>query len=346
MEGLKNFIEVIKNKDAVEFFIFAGVLASFIILSSLFAKIIMKCFKIKPEKLEKNSKIYGIIKFIWIITGLYIAIVIFSLPEQWMYMVRKIYKLIMIYSITRLSAQLVMPSTKFFEKFRDDKDSKNEHTIHFGIKFFRAIIYVIGAFIFIAELGYDLSGLITGLGIGSVVIALAAQDLAKNMFGGFAILTDKTFVIGDTIEVNGTFGTVEDISFRTTRIRKLDDTIATVPNSKLADSEIINWTKLKKRRIDCELKLGFDITQKQINDLIKKIGFELQKNKDIIKDSIRIYFSDIDHDGYKISLYAYTNIVDYDEYLEFINTVNSSIVSLLEKEDIDLVYPTQNVKLK
>ena len=343
MEEFKNFLEVMKTKDVVDYMIAVGVILAFILLSSLFAKIVMKLLKIRPGKLERKSKLYALTKFIWIVSGIYIAILLFKLPQPWMYSITKIYKLIIIYGLTRLVAQFVRPSTKFFEKFSGSENGKNERAIEFGVKFVRGIIYVVGAFIAIAEIGYDLSGLVTGLGIGSVVIALAAQDLAKNMFGGFAILTDKTFIIGDTIEVKGIYGTVEDISFRTTRIRKIDDTVVTVPNSVLADSEIINWNKIKRRRYDCSLKVGFDKKQKEINDIIKKLSFEFQKNKEIIDKSARVYFAGIEQDGYKIAIYMYTKVTNYDDYLEFINNINSSIIEVLDKENVKLIYPTYHI---
>ena len=334
MKKLLDCIEYIKAKEIVEILIAVGVLVGFIILSSIFAKIIMKCFKIKSDKFTKKTKIYKISKFIWIISGTYISLLILQLPSDFMAIVTKIFKLALIYGVTRFCANLVRPNTKLFTKIKEsEKNTSNEHTMNFAVKFIRGIIYVIGAFIFI-----------TGLGIGSVVLALAAQDLAKNLFGGFAILSDKTFVIGDTIEVKGVYGTVEDITFRTTRIRKLDNTVITMPNSVLADSDIINWNKIQKRRYDCDLKVSLQMSQKQINDIIKKLAFELQKNKDIIKNSIRVYFSDIEKDGYNIKIYLYTNIIDYDEYIEFINNVNSQILALLEHENVKLIYPTIQIE--
>ncbi len=345
MKKVLDCIEYIKAKEIVEILIAVGVLVGFIILSSIFAKIIMKCFKIKSDKFTKKTKLYKISKFIWIISGTYISLIILQLPSDFMAIVTKIFKLALIYGVTRFCANLVRPNTKLFTKIKEsEKNTTNEHTMNFAVKFIRGIIYVIGAFIFISELGYDLSGLITGLGIGSVVLALAAQDLAKNLFGGFAILSDKTFVIGDTIEVKGVYGTVEDITFRTTRIRKLDNTVITMPNSVLADSDIINWNKIQKRRYDCDLKVSLQMSQKQINDIIKKLAFELQKNKDIIKNSIRVYFSDIEKDGYNIKIYLYTNIIDYDEYIEFVNNVNSQILALLEHENVKLIYPTIQIE--
>lgn len=346
MERINEVIESIKSKEIVDIVIAVGILVLFIFFSSIFAKIIMKSLKIRPDRLSKKSKIYKISKFIWIIAGTYISLLILRLPQNFMAVITKIFKLSMIYGITRLLANIVRPNAKMLNKMRNNSENEaNEHTMNFVIKFIRGIIYVIGSFIFISELGYDLSGLITGLGIGSVVLALAAQDLAKNLFGGFAILTDKTFSVGDSIEVKGVFGTVEDITFRTTRIRKLDNTVITMPNSVLADSDIINWNKIEKRRYDCELKLSLEMTQLKINEIRNKIIEELEKNKDVINESVRAYFGEIAKDGYVINIYLYTSITNYDEYIEFVNNINSQIIALLENKHIKLINPTYDINL-
>ena len=345
MEKINEVIESVKTKEIVDIGIAVGSLVLFIFLSSIFAKIIMRCLKMNPNRLSKKSKVYKMLKFIWIISGTYVSLLILRLPQDFMAIITKIFKLSMIYGLTRLCANLVRPSSKILSRVKEDDDDANEHTINFAIKFVRGIIYVIGAFIFISELGYDLSGLITGLGIGSVVLALAAQDLAKNLFGGFAILTDKTFSVGDTIEVKGVFGTVEDITFRTTRIRKLDDTVITMPNSILADSDIINWNKIEKRRYDCELKLSLEMPQIEINKIKSNVINVLEENENVIKGSVRAYFSEISKDGYIIKIYLYTSITNYDEYIEFINNINSQIISVLEHKNVKLINPTYDINL-
>lgn len=346
MDKIKELVEAVKSKEMLDIIIAVSIFVVFFILSSIFAKIIMKCFKIKPDKLAKRSRLYKILKFIWDISGTYISLLTLNLPADFMQVITKIFKLILIYCTTRAVALCIQPDTKLFLKVKERRNTENEHTVKFLAKFIRGIIYIIGTFIFISELGYDLSGLITGLGISSVVLALAAQDLAKNLFGGFAIITDKTFVIGDTIEVKDVYGVVEDITFRTTKIRKLDNTVITMPNSILADSNIINWNKVKNRRYDCEFKLALETTKKEINDIMKKLLFELKKEKNIDSNSVRVYFSGLEEDGYKIKIYLYTKIKDYDEYIKFVSDTNSNIIALLETENIKLIYPTYDVHVK
>lgn len=317
----------------------------FILFSTFFARIIIKIFNIRLEKGTKKSKVYKSSRFVFCILGVYISLRILNLPTQFMDIVNKIFKLILIFEITKIVANIIDNNSKIFNKLKENEDIKNENTIKIIIKAIRCVIYVIGVFIFIAELGYDLSGLVTGLGIGSVVIALAAQDLAKSILGGLSILLDKTFVIGDSIEVKGIFGTVEDITFRTTRIRKVDNSIIVMPNSVLVDSDIINWNKLQKRRYETKLRLSLDTTPEKVNNLCNIMQKELENMPNIINDTLRVYFSEIQQDCLLLMVYLYTSITDYDEYIKFINNLNLKILSILDKEKVKLIYPAQDINI-
>ena len=105
----------------------------------------------------------------------------------------------------------------------------------FSFKIIRGVIYVVAIFIIIANLGIDISGLIAGLGLGGVIITLAAQDTAKNLIGGVVIFLDKPFVVGDWIQMDTFEGTVEDITFRSTRVRTFENSVVNIPNSVIAN---------------------------------------------------------------------------------------------------------------
>ena len=97
------------------------------------------------------------------------------------------------------------------------------------------------------EFNYDIGGIATGLGLTGAVVALAAQDIVKQIFAGLTIFIDKPFEIGDWVEVGDISGTVEDITIKSTKIRTIEDTVVTVPNDTMTSSSIINWGKIKKR---------------------------------------------------------------------------------------------------
>ena len=343
MEKVEEIIQTIKANQPMDLAIALGILILFILISSGFAKLIMRIFKIKVEKGTKKSNIYKSLKFVWIITGIYISLRILNLSADITAIITKIFKLILIYNITKIIAFLIEPNSKIFNKINENKNIKNDNTIKVIVKFARGIIYIIGAFIFISELGYDLSGLVTGLGIGSVVIALAAQDFAKSILGGLSITLDKPFEIGDSIEVKGTAGIVENITFRSTRLRKFDNSVMTIPNSVIADADIINWNKIEKRRFETKLKVSLNMMPQQIDSLTQKIQQELENIPYVINDTARVYFSEIKSDGLVLTIYLYTTITDYDEYMKFANDLNLKILSILEHQNVKLIYPAYDI---
>lgn len=176
-----------------------------------------------------------------------------------------------------------------------------------------------------------------------VIVALAAQDIAKNLFGGIAIILDKPFTVGDWINTGKYEGTIEDITFRSTRIRTVDNSIVTIPNSTLSNEIIANWSKLEKRRMDISLRVPLETKSEDLERLTKKTEFMLKNNKHIIENSVQISINKINDDHIEISIFMYTDIVEYNEFLKFKQEINISILKVLESEKIKLAYPGRNV---
>lgn len=341
METIKNMIEVIQNKDIIEILISLIILAIFLVFSSTFAKILTKLFKVKSNYI-KESPIYKNLKLILIVLGVFFSMLFLQLPVDFMNTFNKIIKIILIILLTKLFADCIDPQMVIMKRiFKDNQ--KGEGSVRFITKFARGLIYAIGIFIIIDEVGYDLSGIITGLGLSGVVIALAAQDIAKNLFAGFAILSDKTFVVGDYIELEKIAGNIEDISFRTTRIRTMDNSLVTIPNSTLSDGKVINWSKNVKRKYEFNLRFKLNSNISTLKEISNRIKFVLKTNKDIIQDNINVNFTEILEDSVVLNIYFYTNIVEYREFLKFKSDINMIILSMLEKENVELAYPTQVV---
>ena len=208
------------------------------------------------------------------------------------------------------------------------------------------ILYIIAGFMIIADLGYDLSGLITGLGLSSVVIALAAQELAENLLSGFAIITDKPFEIGDYIQVGNHAGTVEEIKFRSTKIRTAENAVVTIQNSKIVSESVVNVSKIDKRRVDLNLRLPLDITASQISELIESIKLVLYSNTEVIANSLQVNVGEITDDAITISIYFFVNIIEFTEFLKFKTKANLSVMKLLEDKKVKLAYPSTNIYMK
>lgn len=206
-------------------------------------------------------------------------------------------------------------------------------------------VYIVAGFLIISELNYDISSLVTGLGLTSVVIALAAQDLVESLLSGMAIASDKPFVTGDFVKIGEYEGTVTEIKFRCTRIRTIDDTIVTIQNSTITSSEVVNYTKMTKRRHDIVLNLPLETKSEVLENLTVKLKSILEAEEDINDNSVRIYFDNVDSGGIKLKIYLYTPIVNYDDFLEFKTKVNLIVIKTLEMENIRISYPGKDVYL-
>ena len=138
-------------------------------------------------------------------------------------------------------------------------------------------------------------------------------------------MSDKPFLVGDWIEVGLNQGTVVEMSFRCTKIQTSDNSVVTIQNSVFTTNNVINWSRMKQRRYQLNIKLPLETNADQIEKIVNKIKFVLNNNNDIEKDTIQVNFDTIGLDSMNIIIYMYTNIVDYSNYLAFRENVNESI---------------------
>ena len=250
MEQIINIIESIKALQIIDVIVAICLIILFKVLSPSISYVIIKLFKFnsKGKRAIKESAFYKPLKVFFIILGIYLAIVFLRGPlqinEQVMDIVTKAFQMISVIEIAVGLANSFTSKTILGKKLRKSLSEKMDDTVfEFVLKIVRVLIYIIAIFLVLTILEINLTGLIAGLGLGGVIVTLAAQDTAKNLFGGAMIFVDKPFAVGDWIQVDNYEGTIEDITFRTTRIRTFENSILNVPNSKIADSAVINWSK-------------------------------------------------------------------------------------------------------
>ena len=176
--------------------------------------------------------------------GLYIGVAISELPERYVFYISKAIHIIVILSITIATANL---SGKIFKDYIQKSELPLPTTgLAYGI--LKGTILIIGFLIILSILGISITPLITALGIGGLAVALALQDTLANLFAGINILLEKSIRVGDFVRLEtGQEGYVEDITWRTTRIRMLPNNMVVIPNSKLSQSIITNYYLPEKR---------------------------------------------------------------------------------------------------
>lgn len=352
MEFINEILDFFKSltfENIIDIGIGLAIIVFFKIFSSSLAYIIVKMFKfkIKDKKKIKENGFYKPLKTFFMLLGIYIGFMVLKLPENIFNIITKIFKICTIILVAKGFANLFDSHSETFAKIGAKLHiDGNDTTINFFSKVAKALVYVIAGFILISELGYDLGGLATGLGISSVVIALAAQDIAKSFLAGISIISDRPFEIGDFILVGTYSGTVEDITFRTTRIRDAENQVIVLPNSMLTTANIINATKREKRRFYLLLTLELDTPLEKVADLNENIKLALNTHPNITKESIRVFFENISINGIDISINFYTDITDSAEFMKFKEEINYTLLDMINQANIKIAYPSQSIYMK
>ena len=326
---------------------------AFWMLSKGIAFLIIKTIKIKekdPKKIYKSSFYQPLVDFIRV-TGMYLAIMFvrrkINISDHVMLWITKSFRILVSIIFARGCARAFSTKSSLISNIkRRSKRKVDESMLKAILRVIRAVIYVGTAILIITELGYNLNGLIAGLGVGGVIVTLAAQDTAKNLFGGAVIFLDKPFSVGDWIEVDKFEGTVEEITFRSTRIRTFENSVVNIPNAKMSDASVINWSKMEKRRYRTRLYLDLNTPLEKVEILIEKIKKILLKHEQIEDDSIIVKFEEIVDNGIEIMISSYTDSVDFETYLQEREIINYKIMQIVREENIKLAENAQIIHVK
>ncbi len=190
------------------------------------------------------------------------------------------------------------------------------------------------------------TSLIAGLGVGGLAIALAAQDTLKNFFGSLVILADKPFGLGDRIVVDGHDGPVEEVGFRSTRIRTLDGHLVTIPNGEMANRTILNIGKRPYIRRLSNLSIPFDTPPDKIRRAVEIIQ-EILKDHEGMRPEFppRVHFNDFNTASLNIIMIYWYHPPNYWDFVAFNERINQAILTQFNAEGIEFAFPAQTVYL-
>ena len=211
----------------------------------------------------------------------------------------------------------------------------------------RAVVIAIGAIYLLRALsGKPLSALLAGLGIGGIAIALAAQDTLKNFFGSIMIMLDKPFSVGQRVLVENYDGVVEDIGFRSTRVRTLTGHLVTVPNEKMATNAIENIGRRPHIRRLTNITITYDTPPDKVERALEIIREILDNHEGMHPDfPARVYFNEFNDASLNIMVIYWYHPADYWAYVEFSEKVNLKIMRAFEKEGIEFAFRTTTTYL-
>ena len=223
----------------------------------------------------------------------------------------------------------------FLPQKNDEREGSRLALIRFASALLTVVVVAFIVIIVITELGYNVTALVTGLGLGGLTIALAAKDAAANFFGGAVIVTERPFEIGDSIKTDVIEGTVIDINMRATTVRNASGSYTVVPNSTLSNSAITNLTRgIKRRRIESELGFEYGSKPKSIEKFMLSAKEMLESDKDVDPKSVVVRFVEIGTYSLKVKIYCYTKSTAEVKYLEVKERILFGLLDLAEQNKL------------
>lgn len=205
----------------------------------------------------------------------------------------------------------------------------------------KGIIWTFGIIIGLDNIGFDITAMIAGLGIGGLALALAAQDSVKNIFAGIMIFVDKPFKVKERIQIQGYDGTVEEVGLRSTRIRTLDGRIVTIPNSTFTDNSVVNVTSQPSLKIVLNLGLTYDTDEDGMQKGVDILTQIVADHSTILESDCSAGFKDFGDFSLGI-LFVYYVKPDA-HWLDSQNTICKEVLKRFNAAGLDFAFPTQTL---
>ncbi len=304
---------------------------------------------VKATTLEKLLKaLHQPFELFFLTVGFYLAIHMVKLESKFELIANNILKSLFtlalfwaIYAIVEPISEVIIKSSNRLKAKDLGKDLANLIT-----KFIQVIIAALAIITILQEWGYNITGFLASLGLVGMAIALAAKDTVANLFGSLVIFTDKPFTIGDWIKTTNVEGIVEAVGIRSTKVRTFAQAVVSVPNASLANSEILNWSRMGKRRIKMTLGLTYNTNTQQMQKIVNDIRAMLQNDVNIHQETIHIYFTDFNDSSLGIFCYFFTKSTNWAEYMRVREETNFKLMKIIEDNGSAFAFPTQSIYLE
>ena len=329
----------------------------FLILGVLLTKIYLYIIKRYLRNLVNKSKI----KFddilldaaeypgmILIFTAcVYLGLKFLTLPSNIQVLLDNAVKVIVILCFTWFAVNLLDDIVEYYiQPVVEESETKFDDQLLSPLrKLLKIIVVILGVLTALKTIGYDITALLAGLGIGGLAVALAAQDTIKNFIAGILIFVDKPFRIKDWIKFEGGEGIVEDIGVRSTKIRTFNDSLIVVPNTNLVNANIENFSAMRKRRVLIYIGLTYDTPVEKI-ERAKEILREIIEGHPGTLPPVRITFHRFNTYSLDLRVEYFIRNFGFDYYLNTVDEINLKIKEAFDREGIEMAFPTEVVYVK
>jgi len=331
----------------------AAILAATILLKRVIAHLFTKSMFNAAQKTSgrmDNSLLKELnrpAEFLVIVAGFIVGVKILQLPSEPTNLAlwgENLIKVLLTFNLTWIGYNTISIFEQWMTHWAQKTDSVlDDQLIPFIRKTLRISIVVVATLFLAQNLGYSISGLLASLGLGGLAIAMAAKDSLANIFGSIMILLDRPFTIGDWIKAGDMEGTVDEIGFRSTRIRTFAKTQITVPNSLLMNLSVDNFSRMPKRRIKLTVGVTYDTTPTQMRQAVAAIKRLLRDHPAIHQEFFLVNFTDFGASSLDIMVYCFTTSTKWDEYLNAREDLCLQIMETMTDIGLEIAFPSQTL---
>ena len=361
IETLKNFWQLtldvwktgVLGVDIGRLVMAIAIFMTFLILRRLFTRFVLVFMKRMARQTSSNFDDHAIevledpIRFIPIVMGTFFVIEYLELPSTLTVIGDHLVRSLITFSIFWALFRLVDPLSQFL---RNLEKVFTLAMVQWLVKAIKAAFIFIGAATILQIWGIEVGPILAGLGLFGVAVALGAQDLFKNLIAGILIIAEKRFNTGDWIRVEDTVeGTVETIGFRSTVVRRFDRAPVFVPNTKLSDSAVTNFSSMTHRRIYWKIGVEYRTSVDQLRAIRDGIESYVMENDAFAKPPETLLFVRIDSfsdSSIDIMLYCFTKTTNWGEWLEIKESLAYAIKEIVEAAGSAFAFPSQSLYIE
>lgn len=271
---------------------------------------------------------------------LYLSTKSLSLPSE----VNKVINILGIILLTFIGVRFSVLLLQYLLEthwLKKEEDEAKKRSVKGIVPVIKVIIWGIGIAFLLDNLGFEISTVIAGLGIGGIAVALAAQAVLGDLFSYFSILLDRPFELGDFIVVGEYFGTIEHIGIKTTRVRSLGGEQLVFSNTDLTSSRVRNYKRMQQRRVVFGFGVIYQTTLEQLKEIPGLVKEIILNTPDTIFD--RAHFKSYGDFSLDFEVVYYVLSRDYNVYMNTQQDINFRLKEEFEKRGIEFAYPTQTL---
>lgn len=231
----------------------------------------------------------------------------------------------------------------FFNKYKTDKDESGALAVKWLGRMAQAVVWVLALILFLDNIGVKITSLVTGLGIGGVAIAFAAQSALTDVFCFFTIFFDKPFELGDFIIAGEQMGTVEHIGVKTTRLRSVNGEQLVISNADLTGSRIRNYKTMEQRRVCISLGVTYDTPAEKMREIPGVVKAIVERTEHAVFS--RAHFASYGAYSLNFEVVYFVDGSDYERYMDVNQSVNLAIMEEFERLGVEFAFPTSTIQL-